>query len=113
MAVADRLVADGILDPLVRGQAGHVDSLDHPLLQGLTITKLPAGSGPAVRGCLDWTEQAPHLAGRLGSAILSALLKQKWLQRRPKDRALNITDLGNARLEELGLIVVAGANRAA
>lgn len=113
VAIGDRLAADGIVDPLIRGEAGHVRTLDHPLLSALAITELPAGSGPAVRGCLDWTEAAPHLAGRLGSAILSALLDQKWLLRRPKDRALNITDLGNARLDELGLTLGARDSRAA
>ena len=113
VAIGDRLVADGIVDPLVRGQAGHVRTLDHPVLRTLAITELLAGSGPAVRGCLDWTEGAPHLAGRLGSAILSALLDQKWLLRRPKDRALNITDLGKTRLDELGLTLGAPRSRAA
>jgi hypothetical protein len=113
VAIGDRLAADGTVDPLIRGEAGHVRTLDHPLLSALAITELPAGSGPAVRGCLDWTEGAPHLAGRLGSAILSALLDQKWLMRRPKDRALNITDLGNVRLDELDLTLGARGSRAA
>jgi DNA-binding transcriptional ArsR family regulator len=113
VAIRDRLVADGVVDPLVRSEVGHVRTLDHPLLDALAITELPAGSGPAVRGCVDWTEGAPHLAGRLGSAILSALLGQKWLARRPKDRALNITDLGSARLDELGLTFGARESRAA
>ncbi len=113
VAIGDRLAADGIVDPLVGGEASHVRTLDHPLLSALGITELPAGSGPAARGCLDSTEGAPHLAGRLGSAILSALLDQKWLLRRPKDRALNIADLGNARLDELGLTLGARGSRAA
>jgi DNA-binding transcriptional ArsR family regulator len=113
VAIGDRLAADGIVDPLIRGEAGHVRTLDHQLLSALAITELPPGSGPAVRGCLDWTEGAPHLAGRLGSAIFSALLDQKWLLRRPKDRALNITDLGNARLGELGVTFGARGSRAA
>ncbi len=113
VAVCGRLVADGVVDPLVRGEAGHVRTLDHPLLRALVITELPAGSGPAARGCLDWTEREPHLAGRLGSVILTALLDQKWLLRRPRDRALNITDLGNARLDELGLTLGARGSRAA
>jgi len=113
VAVCDRLVDDRIVDALVRGQIGHVHTLNHPLLRALAITELPAGSGPAVRGCLDWTEGAPHLAGRLGSAILSALLDQTWLLRRPKDRALNVTDLGNARLDGLGVTLGAHDSRAA
>lgn len=113
VAIGERLAADGTVDPLKRGEAGHIRTLDHPLLTALAITELPAGSGPAVRGCLDWTEGAPHPAGRLGSAILSALLDQKWLVRRPKDRALNLTPLGNARLAELGLTLGARGSRAA
>jgi len=113
VAVADRLAADKIIAPLVQGEAGQVGTLEHPLLSALDITHLPAGSGPPVRGCLDWTEGAPHLAGRLGSAILSALLEQKWLQRRPKDRALNITEVGVIRLDELGLAFATGSSRAA
>jgi len=113
VAIGDRLLADGIVDRLVSGEAGDVRTLDHPLLSALAIRELPAGSGAAVRGCLDWTEGTPHLAGRLGSAILSALLDQKWLLRRPNDRALNLTDLGNTRLDELGLALGARASRAA
>ncbi len=113
VAVADRLAADGIVDPLTRGETGSVRTLDHPLLGALAITELPDGRGPAVRGCLDWTEGSPHLAGRLGSAILSALLDQKWLTRRPRDRALNITDLGESRFGELGLTLGAHGSRAA
>jgi DNA-binding transcriptional ArsR family regulator len=111
--IADRLAADGVVDELARGEAGRVRTLEHPLLGALNISELPPGSGPAVRGCLDWTEGAPHLAGRLGSAILSALLEQKWLLRRPKDRALKFTDAGSGRLEELGLLPAALQRRAA
>ena len=113
VAIGELLVADGIVDPLLAGEAGRVRTLDHPLLNALAISGLPDGSGAAVRGCLDWTEGTPHLAGKLGSAILSALLGEMWLQRRPKDRALNITELGYARLDELGLSLDAGASRAA
>ena len=113
VAIGELLVADGIVGPLVAGEPGHVRTLDHPLLSALGITELPAGSGPSVRGCLDWTEGAPHLAGRLGSAILSALLSQKWVLRRPNDRALNITELGNTGLDELGLTLYARGSRAA
>ena len=113
VAIADRLAADRALDPLVPGEVGHVRTLDHPLLRALAITELPSGSGPSVRACLDWTEGAPHLAGRLGSALLSALLSHKWVLRRPKDRALNITELGKTGLDDLGLTLYALGSRAA
>ncbi len=113
VAIGELLVGDGIVGPLFAGEPGEVRTLDHPLLSALGIAELPPGSGPAARGCLDWTEGAPHLAGRLGSAILSALLGERWLERRPRDRALNITDLGHTRLQALGLALDARASRAA
>jgi DNA-binding transcriptional ArsR family regulator len=114
VAIRDLLVEDEIVEPGRDGEAGLLRSLDHPLLRALAITELGDGRGPAVRECLDWTEASPHLAGKLGSAILSALLDHKWVQRRPKDRALNITDLGDRALSELGVVFgAAGARRAA
>jgi DNA-binding transcriptional ArsR family regulator len=92
VAIARRLEADGALD-----------DLDHPLLGALGITDLSRFAGPRVRVCTDWTERETHLAGRLGSALLVALLERDWLRRRPRDRALNITEEGAARLAALGI----------
>jgi DNA-binding transcriptional ArsR family regulator len=76
--------------------------LGHPLIVRLRITDLPASSAPA-RLCQDWTEGEAHLAGPLGSAVLAATLEQGWLQRRPRDRALNVTPTGVRHLRELRL----------
>ena len=46
---------------------------------------------PLARACTDWTERRPHLAGALGAALLTAMLDQGWLKRRPDGRALNVT----------------------
>ena len=54
------------------------------------------------RDCLDWTERKPHLAGGLPAALLARFLELGWLDRRRNDRALTITDLGNANLPALG-----------
>ena len=48
----------------------------------------------AIRYCIDWSEQRHHLSGILGRAILSHLLDQKWVERRPAFRALHVTDAG-------------------
>jgi hypothetical protein len=69
----------------------------------LRITDLKPGSGPSVRGCLDWTERRPHLAGRLGTAIMRAMLNNGWLTRRPSNRAFTITNLGAEQLVQLGI----------
>jgi hypothetical protein len=83
--------------------AGELHHLDAPLLAALRITDLKPGSGPSVRGCLDWTERRPHLAGRLGTAIMRAMLDNGWLTRRPSNRAFTITSLGAEQLIQLGI----------
>jgi DNA-binding transcriptional ArsR family regulator len=93
----------GVIGSLAPGEVGVLHSLDHPLLAELSITGLPHGAGPAVRGCLDWTERTVHLSGRLGSALLAALLSHGWLARRPRDRALLVTPAGAGSLSALGL----------
>jgi len=103
VAVADHLAAAGAIDPLLAASAGTLHHLDAPLLAALHITELKPGSRPGVRGCLDWTERRPHLAGRLGTTIMRAMLERNWLTRRPNDRALTITSLGTRQLTQLGI----------
>ena len=103
VALTGRLVADGVVAALAHNQVSGVISLGHPLLGELGICDLDRGSGPAVRGCLDWTEQVPHLAGRLGAALLTALLAHQWVTRRPRDRALDISPLGDKHLRMLSI----------
>ncbi|UJP10139.1 metalloregulator ArsR/SmtB family transcription factor [Microbacterium sp. KUDC0406] len=68
---------------------------------GLTL-EWQRSSRPAVRPCADWTERAPHIAGRLGHSILAAMIDDGWLRRRRDDRALTITARGRERLVALG-----------
>lgn len=103
VGVAAHLVAGGVVGPLAGGEIGTVHDVRHPLLAALSITGLPGGAGPEVRGCLDWTEGSVHLSGRLGTALLSAMLGHEWLARRPSDRALRVTDHGAGQLAEIGL----------
>ncbi|MFC8680581.1 ArsR/SmtB family transcription factor [Microbacterium ureisolvens] len=69
---------------------------------GVPITLDPS-SRPMVRPCLDWTERRPHIAGKIGAAVLSGMLEAGWLRRRRDDRALTITPLGRDRLSALGI----------
>lgn len=105
VSVADELVDGGAVAPLAPGRVGVLRTLEHPLLAALAITDLSHGAGPVVRGCLDWTEHSAHLAGRLGSAVLAAMLGAGWLNRRPRDRSLSLTEDGAERLAELGVAV--------
>lgn len=65
---------------------------------GVNLTQLRAHRRPLLRYCLDWTEQAHHLAGGLGSAITDRLLELDWLRRAPTHRAVRLTDPGRAGL---------------
>ncbi|MGC4949363.1 ArsR/SmtB family transcription factor [Streptomyces sp. DT224] len=51
-----------------------------------------------LRYCIDWTEQAHHLAGPLGTAITDRLFELGWITRGPVPRSVNITADGAANL---------------
>jgi DNA-binding transcriptional ArsR family regulator len=54
----------------------------------------------AERPCRDWTEQRDHIAGPLGTALLTRFLELGWLLRGEKTRALRLTAAGRAGLSE-------------
>ncbi|NSC22259.1 winged helix-turn-helix transcriptional regulator [Streptomyces albus subsp. chlorinus] len=56
---------------------------------------------PLLRFCLDWTEQRHHLAGRLGAALLTALLTRSWLTPGPRPRTLILTAEGHHHLPDI------------
>jgi DNA-binding transcriptional ArsR family regulator len=62
---------------------------------GVPLEHLGGGSRrPLLRFCVDWTEQSHHLAGRLGAAVCSAAVEQGWIERKPHQRGVRITDAG-------------------
>jgi DNA-binding transcriptional ArsR family regulator len=69
--------------------------------------EVPAGGSP-LRYCVDWTEQAHHVSGRVGRALAARLLELGWLRRAERGRAVHVTDAGRDGLErELGVRLVA------
>ena len=85
-----------------RALLADVSGLEHR--QGEVIGKL----------CLDWSERRPHIAGRLGRAMLVAALGRGWLVRAPIGRALRVTEAGRHAYDDLlGLNVPDAAERAA
>jgi DNA-binding transcriptional ArsR family regulator len=71
-------------------------------LARLGVAVVPAGS--PLRYCVDWTEQAHHLAGPLGRALAGRLLELGWIRRAERGRAVHVTDAGQRGLrDELGV----------
>lgn len=61
---------------------------------GIDLEEAPRSKRPLCRTCLDWSERRPHLAGRLGAALLDRSLDLGWINRIPESRALRITRAG-------------------
>jgi hypothetical protein len=54
---------------------------------------------PFARPCLDWTEQLPHLAGRLAAQMLQSFFQLGWIARIRDTRAVRVTDRGLREFE--------------
>lgn len=54
-----------------------------------------------LRYCVDWTEQAHHVAGPLGTAITARLLELQWISRGAVPRSINVTSDGERNIGEL------------
>ena len=62
------------------------------------------GRRPVARGCLDWTERRPHLAGIAGAALCRHALDTGWCVRIGSERAVKVTPEGESALwETLGI----------
>lgn len=53
---------------------------------------------PAVRYCVDWSEQRHHLSGALGAALTGRLFALDWIRRGEARRVVRITDAGREGL---------------
>lgn len=77
--------------------------IDIHALQGSPRTRRPL-----LRFCLDWSEQRHHLGGSLGAAIHTTFEQSGWVTRRPGNRAVTLTELGQRELRHrLGLATAA------
>ncbi|MBT2369603.1 winged helix-turn-helix transcriptional regulator [Streptomyces sp. ISL-10] len=59
------------------------------------------GRRPLVRGCLDWTERKPHLAGLAGARLCRHALDAGWCVRIGSERAVKVTGDGERALDRL------------
>ena len=97
-------IADALIDRayIVLGEdGGQVTGAGRMFLEEIGIS-LGSVSGRRLfcRPCLDWSERRPHLAGRVGAALLDFACAQEWVQRIPDSRALLVTPAGKRGFAE-------------
>ncbi len=76
--------------------------------RGIDLGATNGNKRPLVRSCLDWTERRPHVAGRVGAALLQHLLGSGAIARRPGTRAVQLNRAGKSYLSEAFGLVIAG-----
>jgi len=96
-ALADRLSAPVVAAPYDWGPEAE------PVFDawGVDLARVRAGNRPAIRVCVDWTEQAHHLAGGLGAAVLQRFVEMDWVRRTERPRELEVTDVGAGQLGDV------------
>ncbi|NHT77348.1 ArsR family transcriptional regulator [Rhizobium sp. PP-F2F-G38] len=62
---------------------------------GIDLATTHRPKRPVCRMCLDWSERRPHMAGRLGTALLTRTIELGWVMRTPNSRTLKITPAGH------------------
>ena len=96
VAIADRL---SLVGHVVMGDGvGLVTDEGHRFFCdfGIDLQMEARSQRPLCRTCLDWSERRPHLAGRLGAALLDRCFELGWIARSPESRALRITRAGES-----------------
>lgn len=96
LALADSLTRNGYV--VISDGAGLVTDTGKVFFGefGLALESASRCGRPLCRTCLDWSERRPHLAGRLGAALLGRTLDLGWVSRMPEGRALRISRAGEA-----------------
>lgn len=103
VAIADALAARGAI--VLEADGGLVTPAGERLLADMgvdlgedQVLGAPRSRRPLCRPCLDWSERRPHLAGRLGAALLQRFLQQGYVRRRGEGRTLDVPPAGRAFL---------------
>ncbi len=96
VALADGLEARGFV--VLADGAAEMTAAGERHFRDLGVIVRGHAARPLCRTCLDWSERRPHLAGRLGAALLDHALAHGWLARMPESRALRVTRAGERGL---------------
>jgi DNA-binding transcriptional ArsR family regulator len=105
---------DGTFDPATAdrdGRQGHGHDVDYRLTAEGRLFLDEFGVGlparrPAVRYCIDWSEQRHHLAGALGRGLRDRLSDLGWIHRSKTSRAVQVTPAGHDGLRDVFRIAI-------
>ena len=75
---------------------------------GIDVEEVMRGRKPYAFACRDWTEQLPHLGGRLGASLWGRFVEAGWVSRQPGTRTVLITARGRRALDTTFGIKLAG-----
>jgi len=67
---------------------------------GISVDTLKSQKRELCRACLDWSERRDHLAGALGSEILSFCVSTGWAKRESDSRVVRFTNKGEKAFRE-------------
>ncbi len=102
VALLDRLLAHGWLVEAPDGYALTDAGVDGFAKLGFDAGALRASASHRIAyPCLDWSERRDHLAGKLGSGLLTHFIERGWLRRIGAERALELTPPGQQALAPL------------
>jgi DNA-binding transcriptional ArsR family regulator len=103
LRLTDLLHQGGIIDQLEVGSIGLRPKPfpDNHIVRALGLHESDGSRRPWTRGCLDWTGRRPHAAGQVGAQVLSTFRSHGWITPRPDSRAVQLTTIGERRLQEL------------
>jgi DNA-binding transcriptional ArsR family regulator len=65
---------------------------------GVDVTEVRRARRRFAGACLDWTQRRPHLSGALGAAVTARLLELGWIERKPTQRSVRVTEAGEEGL---------------
>lgn len=95
--IFDQLVIGGVL--VDHGDHVEVSTQGRTALSDIGVDLNGASPNrPLARSCLDSTERRHHLAGAAGQALLTMMLKRRWLVRGPRPRTVRVTRTGHAEI---------------
>jgi DNA-binding transcriptional ArsR family regulator len=101
VSLSDLLVSVGVLDAHFAPTSNAASWFQKNLELDFALLQAAPSKRPLVRSCLDWTEQRPHIAGRLGTELLLTFHRNAWIAKDPSDRSLRITRVGQGALAAL------------